>query len=200
MKTPNFADWDKETLVKFAIEAFVRLQQKDDEIKYLEADLKTALADVVDLSLNRRKYIQEYDAIKQDPKGYEEMDEEFGAEEEVPVTVEQKIAAAKKKGKAKIVEKKLEIGKVYSLKEPVLVQDGKLIFKPTLSVLSQTLGGELEVQLPTGDIAFMTPQQFRDYNISEDETAEELGYILDKAIDKVLNKKKYRLVMYQLVL
>jgi hypothetical protein len=162
-----------------------------DVISDVKEDLKTALADVVDLSLNRRKYIQEYDAIKQDPKGYEEMDEEFGAEEEVPVTVEQKVAAAKKKGKAKIVEKKLEIGKVYSLKEPVLVQDGKLIFKPTLSVLSQTLGGELEVQLPTGDIAFMTPQQFRDYNISEDETAEELGYILDKAIDKVLNKKKY---------
>jgi len=162
-----------------------------DVISDVKEDLKTALADVVDLSLNRRKYIQEYDAIKQDPKEYEEMDEEFGAEEEVPVTVEQKVAAAKKKGKAKIVNKKLEIGKVYSLKEPVLVQDGKLIFKPTLSVLSQTLGGELEVQLPTGDIAFMTPQQFRDYNISEDETAEELGYILDKAIDKVLNKKKY---------
>ena len=162
-----------------------------DVISDVKEDLKTALADVVDLSLNRRKYIQEYDAIKQDPQEYQEMEEEFGAEEEVPVTVEQKVAAAKKKGKAKIVNKKLEIGKVYSLKEPVLVQDGKLIFQPKLSVLSQTLGGELEVQLPTGDVAFMTPQQFRDFNISEDETAEELGYILDKAIDKVLNKKKY---------
>jgi hypothetical protein len=162
-----------------------------DVISDVKEDLKTALADVIDLSLNRRKYIQEYDAIKQDPKEYQEMEEEFGAEEEVPVTVEQKIAASKKKGKAKIVEKKLEIGKAYALKEPVLAQNGKLIFKPTLSVLSQTLGGELEVQLPTGDIEFMTPQQFRDYNISEEETAEELGYILDKAIDKVLNKKKY---------
>jgi hypothetical protein len=164
-----------------------------DVISDVKEDLKTALADVIDLSLNRRKYIQEYDAIKQDPKGYEEMEEEFGAEEEVPVTVEQRVAPTKKKGKEKIVEKKLEIGKEYTLEEPVLVQNGKLIVQPKISVLSQTLGGELEVQLPDGSVTFLTPEQFRQFKISDQLVSnEDVNYIMDKAIATVLKKAEFK--------
>jgi len=165
---------------------------KMNVISDVKEDLKTALADVIDLSLNRRKFIQEYDVIKQNPDEYQEMQEEFGADEEVPVTVDQSIASTKKNGKEKIVEKKLEIGKEYGLDDPILVQNGKLIFQPKITVLSQTLGGELEVKLPNGEIAYLTPNQFREFNISDEENdAPNLSEILDKAIDKVLNKKKY---------
>jgi hypothetical protein len=164
-----------------------------DVISDVKEDLKTALADVVDLSLNRRKYIQEYDTIKQNPKEYEEMEEEFGAEEEVPVTVEQRIAPTKKKGKEKIVEKKLEIGKEYTLEEPVLVQNGKLIVQPKISVLSQTLGGELEVQLPDGSVAFLSPEQFRQFKINDQPVSnEDVNYIMDKAITTVLKKAEFK--------
>lgn len=163
-----------------------------DVISDVKEDLKTALADVVDLSLNRRKYIQEYDAIKQDPKGYEDMEEEFGAEEEVPVTIEQEVVTGKK-GKKKIVERKLEIGKEYSLKDPISVDGGKLIFQPKLSVLSQTLGGELEVQLPNGEVTFLTPEQFRQFEIADQEVSDEDSrFILNKAIDTVLKKSQFK--------
>jgi len=164
-----------------------------DVISDIKEDLKTALADVIDLSLNRRKYIQEYDAIKQDPKGYEEMEEEFGAEEEVPVTIKQEVATGKKGKKKQIVERKLEIGREYSLKDPVSIDGGKLIFQPKLSVLSQTLGGELEVQLPNGEVAFLTPEQFRQFEIADQEVSDEDSrFILNKAIDTVLKKSPFK--------
>ena len=164
-----------------------------DVISDVKEDLKTALADVIDLSLNRRKYIQEYDAIKQDPKGYEEMEEEFGAEEEVPVTIKQEVATGKKGKKKQIVERKLEIGREYSLKDPVSIDGGKLIFQPKLSVLSQTLGGELEVQLPNGEVAFLTPEQFRQFEIADQEVSDEDSrFILNKAIDTVLKKSPFK--------
>jgi len=164
-----------------------------DVISDVKEDLKTALADVIDLSLNRRKFIQEYDAIKQNPDEYQEMQEEFGAEEEVPVTVEQTVAPTKKNGKEKIVEKKLEIGKEYGLEESLLLQNGKLIIQPKITVLSQTLGGELEVQLPDGTVSFMTPDQFRQFKINDQPVSvEDSKYIMDKAIETVLKKAEFK--------
>jgi hypothetical protein len=164
-----------------------------DVISDIKDDLKIALSDVIELSTRRRKYIQEYDAIKDNPKDYESMTEDFGAEEEVPVTVEQKIASTKKRGKDKIIEKKLEIGKEYALEEPVLVKDGKLIVQPKITILSQTLGGELEVQLPDGSVSFLTPGQFRDLKINDEPgSIEDVNYIMEKAIATVLKKAEFK--------
>jgi len=159
-----------------------------DVISYVKKDLKTALADVIDLSLSRRKYIQEYDAIEQDPKGYEEMKEDFGADEEVPVTIEQEQGKKKKT----VTEKKLEIGKEYSLSEPIRKEGNKLIVSPKITVLSQTLGGEYEVMLPNGEIDFMSPEEFKQFNISDiDNIDSEINNAIDKAVDSTLKKKKY---------
>jgi hypothetical protein len=164
-----------------------------DVISDIKDDLKIGLSDVIELSNRRRKYIQEYDAIKDSPKDYETMIEDFGAEEEVPVTVEQKIAATTKKGKDKIVEKKLEIGKEYALEQPVLIKDGKLIVQPKITILSQTLGGELEVQLPDGSVSFFTPEQFRELKINDNPSSiEDVNYIMEKAIATVLKKAEFK--------
>ena len=94
--------------------------------------------------------------------------------------------------KKKTVNKELEIGKEYSLTEPVRREGNALQVAPKIVVLSKTLGGEYEVSLPNGETAFMTPQQFKGYQITDvDNASPEIDVMLDDAIDTVLNKSKY---------
>ena len=148
-------------------------------------ELKSNLSDVVELSLRRKMFIGEYDDVKENPSRYEEVDEfKFGETREVPVTVTQKDEEKP--------EKKLEIGKEYSLAEAYRREGTQLQLAPKITVLAQTLGGELEVRLPSGKTSFMTPEEFKKYNISdENNTSQENADILDKAIDTVLKDDKY---------
>ena len=41
--TPTFATWDRATLDKFALEAYLRLQQQQDQLEQLRLDLKDAI-------------------------------------------------------------------------------------------------------------------------------------------------------------
>ena len=41
--TPTFATWDKATLDKFALNAYLRLQQQQDQLEQLRGDLKDAI-------------------------------------------------------------------------------------------------------------------------------------------------------------
>jgi len=41
--TPTFATWDRATLDKFALEAYLRLQQQQDQLEQLRCDLKDAI-------------------------------------------------------------------------------------------------------------------------------------------------------------
>ena len=165
--------------------ALVQINQLDvtSEVK---DDLKTKLSDIIETSLRRKLFMQEYDDIKDNPQNYEVKPEvEFGAEEELPITVQQK-------GKNKPTEKKLEIGKEYSLKETSLRIGNTLQLAPKISVLSQTLGGEYEVKLPNGDVQFLSPEQFKEYQISDiDNSSDELKSVMDNAINSVLKKKAF---------
>jgi len=40
---PNFASWERETLDKFATEAYLRLQAQEDALEQLRGDLKDAM-------------------------------------------------------------------------------------------------------------------------------------------------------------
>ena len=148
-------------------------------------ELKSNLSDVIELSLRRKMFMGEYDDIKENPSRYEEVDEfKFGETREVPVTVTQKDEEKP--------EKKLEIGKEYSLAESFRKEGTQLQLAPKITVLAQTLGGELEVKLPNGKTSFLTPEEFKKYNISdENNTSQENADILDKAIDTVLKDDKY---------
>ena len=42
--TPTFATWDRAVLDKFAMEAYLRLQQQQDQLEQLRGDLKDAIA------------------------------------------------------------------------------------------------------------------------------------------------------------
>ena len=42
--TPTFSTWDRATLDKFALEAYLRLRQQQDQLEQLRGDLKDAIA------------------------------------------------------------------------------------------------------------------------------------------------------------
>lgn len=155
-------------------------------------ELKSALTNVIELSMRRKMFMDEFDQIKNKPEDFETSSEfEFGETEELPVSIKQKEIPEGKK-RAKVGDKEIEVGKVYSLKQPMFKKQGNLIFGPKIAVLSQTLGGELEVQMPDGTVTFMRPEEFLPYNISETSSVTpKLQEILDNAIDNVLNRKKY---------
>jgi len=41
--TPTFNTWDRATLDKFAMDAYLRLQQQQDQLEQLRCDLKDAI-------------------------------------------------------------------------------------------------------------------------------------------------------------
>ena len=59
-------------------------------------------------------------------------------------------------------------------------------------MLSQTLGGEYEVQLPRGDVRFLTPEDFATIDLADEGAASpELKDIMDAAIDNVLSTPEF---------
>jgi len=86
----------------------------------------------------------------------------------------------------------LNIGQEYSLTDPILNEDGNITLSPKITILSKSPTGELEVQLPTGDVQFMTPDEFKKYDISDqNNTSDEISNILDTSIDNVLAGDDY---------
>lgn len=159
-----------------------------DVLSTTKDDLKTNLSEVIELSLRRKQFMEEYDGIKSNPLNYESASSE---KDNAPVTVEQK---EKVEGKTRpvVVEKELEVGKPYSLKETLRKDGTELQFSPKITVLSKTLAGEYEVRLPNGKIKFLTPTEFKNYNISDEENlSDEMSDILNKAIDDVLSTSKF---------
>lgn len=153
-------------------------------------ELKRNLRDIIELGLRRKEFIDEYDNIKENPSQYEGP-MLTDADMVTTATVKQQIVP-EGETKKKTVNKELEIGKEYSLTEPVRREGNALQVAPKIVVLSKTLGGEYEVSLPNGETAFMTPQQFKGYQITDvDNASPEIDVMLDDAIDTVLNKSKY---------
>ncbi len=176
---------------KEATDAAIEQINSLDVTSETKDELKTNLSDVIEMSLRRKLFMQEYDDIKNNPSEYKvEPEYEFGLSAQTPVTVTQEERVEGKR-KPVITEMKLEIGKEYSLKQPFIRVDNKLISSPTITVLSQTLGGEYEVKLPDGSVTFMTPNEFKEYQISEDSGSTGIKQILDAAIASTMNKKKF---------
>ena len=149
-------------------------------------DLKRSLSDLIELSLRRKLFISQYNDIKQKPLNYTYFSASEKVREMGTVEVEQKEGR-------KSVTKSFEVGKEYSLAEPIRFENGKLTLAPKLTILSETLGGEFEVRLPDGKEAFLSPLEFKTYNISEeDNTSQEFEDALNEAIDDVLQYPAFR--------
>ena len=48
---PNFAAWSNENLAKFAMDAYVRMQEQQDAIMQLQSDFKDAMLEVRKLTI-----------------------------------------------------------------------------------------------------------------------------------------------------
>jgi hypothetical protein len=149
-------------------------------------DLKRSLSDLIELSLRRKLFINQYNDIKQKPLNYSYFS---GAER---VREMGTVEVTQKEGR-KSVSKPFQVGQEYSLAEPIRFENGKLTLAPKLTILSETLGGEFEVRLPDGREVFLSPLEFKTYNISEeDNTSQELEDILNESIDDVLQYPAFR--------
>ena len=165
---------------------------KMDAVSDVKDDLKRDLSDIIELSLRRKEFIDEYDAIKKTPKLFDAGFEfDFSEQDDSAIRVEQ-IGVPEGKKKKVVFEKELELGKEYSLKQPIIRDGNSLKLSPSLTVIGKTLGGEYEVRLPNGQETFLTPEQFKAYQLSDSPMeASKLQEIVDRSIDTVLNKKKY---------
>ena len=165
---------------KEALEAINSMNVTSD----VKDELKGQLDDVIELSLRRKMFIEEYDSIKNTPLNYERPKEEVD-----------NVDVLQKEGRKKL-QKTLEVGKEYSLTDPISLEKGKLILAPKFTVLSSTLGGEFEVLLPDGTTTFFSPDQFNKYSLTEEtNTSQEMEDALNQAIDEVFGYPAFRNVL-----
>jgi hypothetical protein len=161
-----------------------------DVISEEKDTLKRDLQDIIELSLRRKLFINDYEGIRENPTAYKEVDKTVDPKE--PIVVKQSVVSEETKRK-RTVEKELELGKEYSLKQVAKLEKGKLQLAPKITVLSKTLGGEYEVRLPDGTETFLKPAEFKQYQVTEQEIdPNQIESIVDDAIDAVLAKKKYK--------
>lgn len=150
-----------------------------DTTSEVKDELKVTLQDSIEMGMRRKMFMTEYDAIKANPLNYERIE---NADEVTEVEVSQK---GNETGESKI---KLEVGKSYSLSEPVRLENGKIILAPKIKINATTLSGEYEVGLPDGTVSFLSPEQFEKYNITEKENQnQEYEDLLNQAVDDVFN-------------
>ncbi len=159
-----------------------------DTIKTVKDELKTNLSEVMELSGRRKLYLSEYDEMVTDPNYFTSKDTEKS-----PEFAGVRQAVVNEQGKTTYKVKSLEVGKEYSLAQGFLRDGNKLTLAPKLKVLSKTLGGEFEVQTPNGDIEFMTPFQFKKYQLTDaDNASPRVAEILDEVIASVSRKAKFK--------
>jgi len=171
---------------KEATEAAIEQINNMDVTTELKDDLKLALTDSIELSLRRKLFIDQYDDIKENPEKYQ-VKTELAEEVEAPVEIQQEG----KKGKT--ITKELTVGQEYSLEDPIYKQGNKLVVAPKLTVLAQTLGGELEVKLPDGTVSFFTPEQFKQFKITDQQISnDDVNHIMNNAISTVLKKAEFK--------
>jgi hypothetical protein len=173
---------------KEARQAIDQLDVVDD----VKDKLKTALSDVIEMSLRRKLFMNEYNEIKKNPESYQAPSSDEVTYDD-RVKVRQTLSAEEQGPGKRTVSKELEIGKEYSLAQPIRREGNVLSLAPKLTVLSKTLGGEYEVRLPGGQVTFLTPQEFKNYEISDvDNSSEGISNILMNAINAVARRAKYK--------
>ena len=157
----------------------------------VKQELKTNLSHIIEMSLRRNSFVEEYNKISNDPLEYELP--EFTDINDPLARVKQSISPEEQALGKRAANKDLEIGKEYSLAEPVRREGNTINLAPKIKVLAKTLGGEYEVQLPDGTTKFMKPIDFKNYNIIESSNeSEDFANILSKAIKTVLRKPQYQ--------
>ena len=178
------------TATKEALKQINDIETQIDDLDQplaVKNELKTALSDVMEMATRRKLYMSEYDDMVINPQDYtipsDEIEAQFATVKQFETTEE---------GKKKTVKQDLEVGKEYSLATPIRREGNKLTVNPKIKILSKTLGGEFEVQLPNGEITFLKPEGFKEFKIASSEVEDkEASDLLEKAVSNVLARPEF---------
>jgi hypothetical protein len=176
-------------LPKSAEQMFLDIYKQIDKMKVVKGvkdDLKQDVFDMAELALRRKHALTEYDRILENPQEYSY---EALTSPDYVAKVKQLSAQEGKKTETK----ELEVGREYSLAQPVTKTGSKLNLAPKIKVLEKGLGGQYKVQLPNGEVTFLKPGEFKDYNIIDSSNdSQEFADILEGAINTVLKRSPYK--------
>lgn len=142
-----------------ALDAINNLKQ-DSNGKTITSDvrdkLKSDFRDLIELGLRRGSYIDQFEAMKTNPSKFDK-----------PVLPVRDGVLSIPQNEAKGTRyEDVELGKSYSLTDPIVRSGNSIIVAPKITPLNQTLAGEIETQLPTGDKTFIPLDSFRNFNLS----------------------------------
>lgn len=176
-------------LPKSAEQLFLDIYKNIDKMKIVKGtkdDLKQDVFDMAELALRRKHALTEYDKILETP-------EEYSYENILSADYVAKVKQVSSQEGKKTETKELEVGKEYSLAQPVTKTGSKLTLAPKIKVLEKGLGGQYKVQLPNGDVTFLKPSEFKNYNIIDSSNeSQEFADILEGAISTVLKRAPYK--------
>lgn len=141
-------------------------------------ELKSNLRDLLEIAVRRKDYVRQYEQIKKSPSQFDALPQ---PKSETLVTVPQ----------ANDVPVDLNIGQTYQLNTP-FIRDGNNIFvSPSITPINQTLGGEIETELPSGT-SFIPVEEFANYDISPINTnADDVNEAFTNAVSKVVNSARF---------
>jgi hypothetical protein len=185
----NLGKTNRQATKKALKELNQKANDQIDDLDTIDADeLKSGLSDIIEMALRRKLYLKDFNDIKENPDKYDLEGDQ--AEEKGKVRIKQ---FAEVDGKQKTVGVDVEVGKEYSLAQPIRRDGNSLSVAPKLTVLSKTLGGEYEVKTPSGEVTFLKPEDFKNYQLSDiDNASEGINNILMNAINTVARRVKYK--------
>ena len=183
----SIADEDGVLNLKDGLSLIDKLKTPEGQpvVSEVKTQLKEKLNDIVELTNRRKEFIKQYDDIKNNPESYDDPYSAWvGPTSDIPAIINQPIEGETRKSR----KKEVEIGKEYSLVDPFVRQGNGIHVAPKITVLSTTLSKQYETKLPNGKIEYLTPAQFRKYEVSDDDNASpELAELLKNAVNEVLS-------------
>jgi hypothetical protein len=144
----------KEEVVAKAVEEI----NKSDVLN--KEELVTSLSDIIELSLRRKQFIEEYNKIKAKPLDFQRIEEKV----EDPLAPKNIIKINTKSG-----ETDVEIGTEYFLGRTVYKsKEGKDVYRmPRFTVLGIDEDGQLRIKDKSGEVRTISPDEFVSYKVAK---------------------------------
>jgi len=145
------------------------IMSKIDELNSTNADeLKSEFKQVVELNLRRKKFLDEYNEIKEKPQEYTPPE----VTEEEKKLIEEEVAGAPKKllrVRTKDGDRDLEIGTEYFLgRKTKKDKDGNPVYGfPRITILGETEKGLVQVKDINGKIHFLTKAEIATFKLGK---------------------------------
>ena len=160
-----------------------------------EDELITNLKDIIEVSLRRKQFIEEYKEIKNTPQKFQEKEE---VETKIDKTAPENVVTIKTKNG----DRDIEIGEEYFLgKITEYDKQGKPVYRaPRVKILGKNEDGTIQLQdVKTGEVTNVKPEKLEDYKLGKVADATKKDLWLNENANKIFvhrglkdNEGKYR--------